>query len=438
MCISVLIILLIIDLCFILLFIRNLISASLWVTGMFLISSVSYLAYIDYFVTDITLKTMILIQGSIIFCIFGEICGTKVRLRVRQKKSVASSSKSSLTGVFSYKKIVPRTIYIYTVSLFILGVGAYRFYDMYKYTRTLGNSSIFNTVFMIRGLFTADKYSVSVPVQLLTSLCEGFAYVSLFYFFYNAILFKVRKTKLLLPVISYFLLLISTTGRTAYMKFFIISIGVVYVFLKMSGLSKSIMNKKLFRYSIVAVALLVAVFFFYGAFIRKSNRTFLKYFADYFAVGTFGLDYMVKNPWHPNEIFGQYTLGNLYYYINKLGANFNVPEHHLEFFFWENGKSNIYTALALPMQDYGVVGLFITRFILTFIYGQLSLYVVKQKNMDKLFIPTIIFGYFLYVFFFHPIADRAIEFLTVTSFPTFLMSLCAGNKLFRRSARRNG
>ncbi len=410
---------------------KRLTSISLWASGTFLLSVISYIAWIGYFGKDISFDTVIVIEGSILCYFIGELLGTKKRIRIPR-----FTLGNYRFGLSDYSKVmIPKRGFIWAISFFILMIAAIRYYDMFLFVRRIGKNNIFMVIYHIRAYATAGEYSVGTLINLLSSVGEACAYVFTFYFMYNLIHLHKRYNILLMPIITYMLYLLTTTGRTGYLRFFLIVIGILYVLLKHSEHHFNI-ELKFIKYVIILLAAAIAIFFLYGLLARKSERSFFKYFADYFAAAIYGLDGYLESPWPSNDHFGQYTLSNYYYWRNRIfSTDFEIPKHHLPFFYWSSGKSNIYTGFILALQDFGILGLFITRILLGALYSMIESYLLRETDTVRHILLLIFFGYFLYVNFSLSVADRFIEFLTVITFPLFVISICLVNRLYIKSCR---
>lgn len=405
---------------------NRLTSITLWITGMFLIASLAYIININYFGNDISITTTIIVEASVFFYFIGEIIGTKILIKPLFHKELYSEEYD--------EPIRPKRRLI--VFLFLAGMifAIYRIYTMYRFAMTRGHASLSSLVSFIRPYIIDGQYTNENWVSLVTTMFEAISYISLFYFIYNLIKFRIKDHALLLPVLSYVLILFSTTGRTGYMKLFIIALAIIYIMLKSRKNGDSTIESKFIKYGIRIVIALVFVFYMYGYLFRNSQRTITEYFANYFSAGLYGLDTYLRNPWPRNTLFGEYTLSNYYYYINKLfHTNYIIPSHNLPFFSWVNSQSNIYTGLLLSIQDYGVIGMLLTRSFIAMIYSSVERGAICDSHPQNHVLRSIMFGYLLYVAFSIPIADRFVEFLTVTTFPSLVIFIIIFNRAFARN-----
>ena len=412
---------------FLMVFKKKITSISLWITGMFTLASGAYLLNYEYFGNDISVATVFVVEGSI-FCYFlGEIVGERIKIHSLRIKNAEMRTRDFIVS----------KNFIWVCTSFILLLTVYKIYDMYKFATSKGNTNIITLISFMRRYIEQGQYGNGTVVSLLTSFAEAVAYVFIFYFVYSIVYKKIKNISLLIPVIAYCMLLITATGRTGFLKIFIVVLGIIYAVMKSNSKGKFNIEKRYVKYIFIIGVTMIAVFYLYGLVFRGSTRTIMEYSANYFSAGLYGLDTYIRDPWEKNEFVGKYTFANYYYYINAiLDTNFEIPEHNLPFFSWINSRSNIYTGLLLPLQDFGVIGLFITRFIVAILYSSLERYVLNRSEIERNVLAVVIFGYFLYVNFSIPIADRFKEFLTVTTFPSLVVFIVFVNYLYRKNCKK--
>ena len=91
----------------------------------------------------------------------------------------------------------------------------------------------------------------------------------------------------------------------------------------------------------------------------------------------------------------------------------SVAPHHLKFFSYGDGtySSNIYTSLVLPIQDYGIIGMLISRMIISFTCTKIFNRTILEKIGNKMFLLIIMSSLFGYMYINTPIADRFYGYL---------------------------
>ncbi len=411
----------------------DVLSSALWVAAMLFFTAAVYSINISIFGRDFTYSTVAVVSLTPICYFIGEFLGKKnslkyINLKLKSKKYRDMEGRVLISG----------TIFIYLITIVIVLLGLYKLWKMFLYTKEIfGNTDILLTAYYIRSALTSGEYDDGTFIGLVSTMTEAAAFVFIYYYIYNTIFFRRTETKLLFPVAAYFFYLMTTTGRTGYIKFFIITIAVVYCMLSRSNKNLRYILKKAFKFILLAFLLILAIFYFYGYFIRKSTHNLSEYFVEYLSAGLYGLDDFIREPWKKNTLIGEYTLSNLYYWCNKLFmSDFHIPEYHLPFFSYKVGKSNIYTAFAFPIQDFGIIGMLFTRILIGYIFSKIRKKAIKEREISNHILVTVILGHLLYGNFFVVIADRYVELISVVSFPMLLVYIYIINKLFINSANR--
>ena len=124
--------------------------------------------------------------------------------------------------------------------------------------------------------------------------------------------------------------------------------------------------------------------------------TFYESISRYLASSLVGLDYTLNHSLKEYSQ-GQYTLPSFYLILEKLNI---TKSHHVnlvdQFFNYRGEKSNVYTALAKPYWDFGLIYVFISRFFLGFFFGILQGYILFRNEQ-------ILFKGIILVIFFWPV-----------------------------------
>ncbi len=378
--------------------------------GSFIITSVVYCIFFNIIGSDISLKCMILVIGSLAFMMVGEKIGKKIYIK---DKHIVQTQKD-----FYYYATCLKMCLIFLGMLIIFVI---RFYYLYKFSLKHGNTrGIFGVIASVRLPYALGQYSSSGLIEkiavYLTLVCEIFSYLYLYYFLYNAILKKVILKRLLLPIIGYCIIAISFTGRTQYIQVATMIIWMT-IYLYSQKENKRYNNKQLIK-KIMSIGITgVVLLFLYGGISRNSveNSSLSISITAYIGSPLYGFDQYKDIGFYEiapgSKEFGYYTLQNIHSFFNKFGANFEIPSfHHLPFYKYSKGSSNIYTSLMFPYQDYGIVGLFITRMLIGFIAGVLERKVIKSDLTRWNTIMWIIaIGIFYYDGVSAYIADRFID-----------------------------
>lgn len=409
---------------------HRLTSISLWSGGMMAACSVSYAVNIDFIGGDISVYTLCVIFLSVLAIVFGE----KLALILCTKRDAVSCNSSNIDKIIismykpSYLFCVFCTVYTFVVAWMSVQ-------EMLSYLALQGHMDVelLSIVVMMRSALTDNEFVKSVPLQIASSISQAMAYVFLYHYLHCKILKKKNEYILLLPIIGYFVLLATTTGRTGFISFILVALAEQYIFMKKDFLSmnhESVFFKKAFLYSAYAVA----AFFAYGYFLRNSDHSLADYFVKYFGIAIYGLDHVIEFNWPDNVYVGEYMLSNFYYYANKIfDTSFTIPAHHLPFFIYKTGESNIYTAILFPFHDFGLIGLFVINALIALIYTSIENKLLTYRDSFYNVLLVTVFAYMFYCNFSYPIANRYIEFLTVTTFPMLCCFILMVNYIYRHT-----
>ena len=401
-------------------------SPTLISSSLFLLFSFLYCVLYSYIQEDITAKTVIVIILTMFSIFVGEVVSRKINIKHITKTSVISSGIAK-DIIFSKKVII-----IWFIIMLITAI--YRFYDLYQFSRTLGNSSIWSTtasvrLALVKGLYTGDVNHLNMITFLFTGMSEIVCYASIYYLTYRLVYFKIFDKMLLLPIVGYCLSLVSFTSRTDYIK---LAIGfiLVYMFLSMRkngtvGISSKTITR-LIRFGIFAV-----IFFFgYGYITRlgggesdATNTSLANNIVAYAPAAILGLSRFLSNQiglgfgkgFGTNGYFGYWTLQDLY---TSFGiTHVSVPQSNLKMFYYGNNvRSNIYTALVLPIQDYGMLASLIIKFFEGVFAGIVLKFFKQSKIMTNSgVILWVLYTQIYYCFFYFPIADRFMQYLSFST-----------------------
>lgn len=388
---------------------KQLLSPTIISSGVFSLFSLIYLIFYKKIQYYLTFNTVIIITFSLLFTFIGEYLGRTLVFFNKSNKiySIKDNYDNKVRKYIETSK--NRTYFIFFVMIL---VGVYRFYDLYKFSLTLGNNAgILGTISSTRLAYALGEYNGgNILIALLTTASEIICYTYIYFFMYNFLVNKKIVYRNLLPIMGYCLIVVSFTGRTEYLKigfsFLIVYLYLVYTNQTNYRLKKKVINK------LINICLIIAIVFFaYGNITRDEEVSGINEIIAYSSAGIIGFDQYLNNPWKENPYLGYYTLQDAYSFI---GIKHNsAPQHHLPFFYFGNGKlsSNIYTSLLFPIQDYGIMGFYISRVLLSFITIKLFNKLLKSKQNTRMIILLICSFMLAYCYISTPIADRFKDFI---------------------------
>lgn len=364
-------------------------SAAFISTASFAIATCIYCVFINRIGKDISVDTFFIISSSLICLLLGECAGRRVYIGKRRKNKISDNRQFvQENGPFLVSTQTMFVFFAVYVLVFII-----RFYDLYKFSIGIGNSrGILGTLATSRLAYSMGEYSSSnflVDVSIYMTLClEIIAYYYLFYFTYNVVFFKKKYKRLLLPILGYSLVAVSFTGRNQYIQIAIICVWfLIYLYYVRDKNINQKSNKKLLKVIIKISVSCIVLLFLYSFLTRNSDGSNLfDEVLSYMGSSIYGFDNYKDTDMYgvvaKKEAFGYYTMREIHSFFNTLfRTDYSVPAfRNLRFFSYKSGSSNIYTCLYFPYQDFGTVGVMITRVLLGFIIG------VVERNLSKTYL----------------------------------------------------
>lgn len=375
---------------------RNIMSA--WVISilMFILTTVIYIFYLDYFDRKISGWTVVVILSSLAAWGIGEILA-KLFFKGRYHYSYDKVIKSNA----SYTPISMPKWFALIATICAVLLAVYEYYLLYNISLLGGNTE---------GLFKAAKYarsymiannieiSDSIIISQLKILFECIAYFFGYVFLYNLIYCKEKKYRYLGPVLGYCLMIISTTGRVDYVKLACVLCIMAFVFIKEKSNWRATGNKKIIKIAFLTIIAAIIVFRLTGYLTDKSAKyAFGENIARYTAGGTLGLDIYLENPIRSTLLWGQQCFRSIYVTLSELG--FNIPWYNPfpPFYIFGAGiSSNGYTGLYEPLKDFGFSGMLVTRLLLGFLYGFFVELIMQKKNEQLSPVRLIVLGLLFY------------------------------------------
>lgn len=394
----------------------SLVSISFISTTSFFISSIIYCLFYSEIGADISFECVALIILSMIGMYIGEKIGK--RISVGGSKKNCKIETNTITDNGYYYVSISKMLVVFIIMLIIFAI---RFYDLYRYSLSLGNrAGVFGVIASVRLAYAMGEYTSSGILMTLviyfTLICEIFAYAYLYYFLYNYIFYKKIYKRMLLPLLGYMIIAISFTGRTQYILVAVMIIWMlIYLNTKKGAITKA--SSRVLFIKIIKIALVsIILLFVYGALTRNLSEgsSIISSIVAYIGSSIYGFDQCKNIDMYgvsARQCFGYYTLQNVYAFLNQFGFDFPTPSfHHLRFFDYERGCSNIYTSLFFPYQDFGFLGVIVTRILIGFVAGCIEKKVMKGKVTDTKNLVWVIFmGILFYDGINAFIADRYVD-----------------------------
>lgn len=380
-------------------------SPTFWVSMMFAACSLVYILGFNKMLSDISYKTFFVIAGAIIVMALGEISAVGLNTSKKQKTSYIKRPNKEIA--------ISKCVTVILTAVFLI-VALVRFRNLWISAEAYSGkkiSGLMELLSVARWMIISDS-SISLSNVVFNQLVyasEIATYVFLFAYMYNLMLCKKSRLYLLLPLIPDIILRLVTTGRTPFITL-IFAIIVIYIYL-MQRMNKNPLRVP-FKLLLLIILFLIAFFAYGFARNKVSDLSIIEYLQAYTSSALYAFDKFIVNGWDANPYFGYYTLQGIYDLFNIKHSV--VPGIKPFMVFSTSGKSsNIYTFLFTTVQDYGIAGMLVLRFIEFFILAKIVHYFVNKETDSAGFYTSIIFAIFaLRCCLYAPIEDSITSFFT--------------------------
>lgn len=219
----------------------------------------------------------------------------------------------------------------------------------------------------------------------LGKLIKVFAYIYLFKLVNNIVYGeKIKKNLDSVYMVALYILLIMFQGtRTPLIDLFVFVFFLFYVkcLQRKNWMFKKKVGAKFFKMGLVIVFIGMPLFFFFGEYVlgRHTGNTIWQYISAYIGGSIKHFSQYIVEPIEPNAHFAEESFVYVYQGLYKLGLSDYTRTAYLEYR-WLSPliHGNVYTFFRRPLQDFGIVGMYIYT---VFVFGIYSyLYYVKVRN----------------------------------------------------------
>lgn len=286
------------------------------------------------------------------------------------------------------------------------------FIHQFNLARTNGASSLLQVVGVLRNLNDDSNQSVGIVLNIGISFLRAYSIVCLFIYISKKVNKKMISWRYLVPILCSVFYYIMTTGRGQFIYLLLAIVFDLYIILK--GRYSFGSNKKFIKYLIIAFCIFIGIFWGLGFLTNKSQVTSIwDSFSIYFASGLKNLDIIILNVVNSSEepaFSSRFVFHGLYNILILLGftikkdiyPNFGIGEMH----WWKGGAhgSNIYSAFAPYIVDYGIVITILFQIMIGLLIGYLWRKI--EKGTASL-VLKITYGKFIgNAIVYYPIAER--------------------------------
>lgn len=340
----------------------RLLSPTLWASGMFMAFSFVYAVTLFSMKSDISAVTFFVILGFLLVTALGERIG---HLPLELEKSSLETKRYVEDGTEGIIKIEAWKVVVLTLLFLVVAMSRYRNLVSLVSAELENGAGIMQLMTAARLEFIRLGAAVTLGNPIFNQLiyiCEITTYFMFYVFIYNFVHFKIRQFYLLLPFVSDLMIRFLSTSRTSFM---LLGVGVLVCYFTVL-LQKDMKRLHVSPKLVVGVGLFVIVFLAYGR-VRNNAQTIpiASYVQMYTCSSLYGLDDLLKNGWNDAPYFGYHTMKRLYHFLRI--SHDTVKSWEPMLVFSKNQfRANVYTSLADPIRDYGIVGCMLIRFITAF------------------------------------------------------------------------
>lgn len=395
---------------------KNIIAPGVVVSGMFFISSVVTMLNLGAWQYEFRFTTVAVIIGGILYFEMGAMCVD--RFWMKREHSLALAQRWHRSGEKAGTPLlrIPTPVMVLVCAVMAV-LLVYYGTEIYRLSVSFGNQwGLKEMLKYARDAFVA-RHDISYWGNLSAIFAQCAAYVFAFIVIRNTVWHGFHKRELLhmLPVALYVPFMILSGARTGFIYLFAYAI-VVWIFTYQGKHKWDPKNTRLFV--LVGIGAILAFFLIFrlSGFLKDSGfgTTAWKSISKYTGFSIAGLNGLLEDPWPHNHYFGEHTLNNVYSVLNKLGiTHVAIASPFLPLMKLPGGvSSNVYTALAVYIQDYNVGGMLAVMFLLGGVYTAVNNYLYHSGRRG---FAMILYGTFFYPLVLISIADMSLYGIVSTT-----------------------
>lgn len=380
-------------------------SPSIMMLGGFLICNIVLIAEQSNWNYYISVKTYVLIISSCLMFIIGDFVISKIKLFTSNKNIDSDIFFDNGRFLVDENKIFVIALIFYSLIVLVLQVK-YFLQISSLVGNTKGIFGAFSVGGNIRSYVTHESLERGFIETLIIKGGLPVSFIAFFLFCLNVSAeLKVKHNKiLLLPMLLFMLSELFTTNRIGIINccIYMLVSWICILQIKKHWFYVN-PNKKIIKIAILTCILLFVVFRLSGfATQRGLSRSMFDQISDYTGASIVALDIKVCN--------NDFELGNaadlfsgFFRITNKLGlSEVSFSETNASFVYWQNGSTNIYTAICAYISSIGYLGNYFTFLFMGVLYGCLYSRIKESKSMFS----VIVFSWLIFAPTLSCIADR--------------------------------
>lgn len=337
---------------------------------------------------------------------FADLCSRTSRPSIEAKKIRIGSAK------------------IFFVLILMSGLLYFNFLESYEMAIELGNEEgldgLGEMIRINRAAIEAQEATFSRWSNYRSTLAQAITYTFLYAFLHNLIFARSIGLRYLLPLLLYIPMLILNTGRMGLLCL-IVYAAVVASILAQRRSSRPIDRLATLKALLGAGVIFAALFMLMGVFTGKTiseDRTPAVIIAHYAGLSIPALDVVLNRELVETPLIGSMTLHGVYRALNTIGISMpNVPLF-LPFVSFNSIDTNVYTAEARYVHDYGWLGMI----LILWSFGAIYSFAYRAVRDRSGALPLMYYGFAAYPLFLSSIDERVMLDLLSTT-PIYVLIL---------------
>ena len=305
----------------------------------------------------------------------------------------------------------------------------FNFLESYEMSMRLGNQGgVFDMIRVNRHAIEAQTASFSRWTNYRSMIAQAITYTFLYAFIRNFIFRRAIVARYLAPLIFYVPILILNTGRMGLLCLIVYSIVVASILRQ--RLSDRLTDRLSIAKSLIGAGIIfAALFMLMGTFTGKTvsaERTPLVILAHYAGLSIPALDVFLNREMIETTAIGSYTLHGIYRMLGTLGFDLPSVPLFLPFVKFVGIDTNVYTAEARYIHDYGWVGMT----LILWSFGAIYSFAYRFVRARETALPLMFYGFCAYPLFLSSIDERVMLDFAGTTPIYILMLLFLTDKIF--------
>ena len=291
--------------------------------------------------------------------------------------------------------------------------------------------------------------SLGVFIRLLIKFIDTTAYIYIYIFINNVIIYKdkiMRNISYTLPAFLYCMKSLMSGGRQDLLKMISFMIIVAYILNHQKiGWDKNI-SVKYIAIGLLVISIGLPLFYYAMTIIgRSTTRTMFEVISTYVGGSIQHFNQYIKEPVEKSGIFGDETFTPILNTLDSMGIIDYHNTVHLEYRKLGITSGNIYTFFRRPLHDFGILGMYIFTICVSLFFSSYYFIKIKYKEVSlNTDINIIIYSYILYWIVLASIEQYSMTIISVQTLITIVLFFtmwrfyfCISIKNFKLKIKKN-